>query len=108
MKHKMSRMESNREVRRILNKHGVNLGYCQYSCCGKEVRLSGWLCKQDESDYNGMQIESMIQDFQRLMYGYTIVGEFDNWVFSTDHIMKLAQADEEVHEDDSEEEAEAS
>lgn len=88
---KLSRLEANKEVRRVLNRHGVDLSYCQYSVAGMEVRLTGWLCKLDTSDYNGSQIESMIQEFMRLLPGFTIVGSLDNWSFSTDHISYLGE-----------------
>lgn len=88
---KLSRLESNKEARRVLNKHGVDLSYAQYSCCGMDVRLSGWLCKHDGSDFNGPQIESMIHDFQRLLPGYTITGEFDNWNFNSERISYVGE-----------------
>ena len=86
---KLSRLEANKEVRRVLNRHGVDLSYCQYSVAGMEIRLTGWLCKLDTSDFNGSQIESMIQEFMRLLPGFSIVGSLDNWSFSTDHISFL-------------------
>jgi hypothetical protein len=86
MKTKLTRMESSKEVRRVLNRNGVNLSYCNYSCAGKEIRLTGWLCKYDESDYNGGQIEGLMQDFERYLPGFTVVGELENWSFSSDQI----------------------
>ncbi|MCM2351517.1 MAG: hypothetical protein NDI69_15955 [Bacteriovoracaceae bacterium] len=83
---KLSRLEATKEVRRVLNRHGVDLSYCQYSVAGMEVRLTGWLCKLNTSNFNGSQIESMIQEFMRLLPGYSIVGSLDNWSFSSDHI----------------------
>lgn len=90
---KLSRLESNKETRRVLNKHGVDLSYTQYSCCGMDIRLSGWLCKHDGSDFNGPQIEALIHDFQRFLNGYTISGEFDNWNFTTERISYLGERD---------------
>ncbi len=86
---KFSRLEANKEVRRVLNRHGADLAYTQYSVAGMDVRLTGWLCKSDTSDYNAAQIETMIQEFQRYLPGYTVSGDFDNWNFSTDHITFL-------------------
>ena len=86
---KMSRMEANKEVRRVLNRHGVDLCYTQYSVAGMDIRLTGWLCKSDTSDFNASQIETMIQEFQRYLQGYSVTGDFDNWSFSTDHITYL-------------------
>ncbi len=83
---KLSRLESNKEARRVLNRHGVDLSYCQYSCSEKEVRLTGILVRFDGTQFKAQQIEGMIFDFQRLLPGYVIVGELDNWSFSSDHI----------------------
>jgi hypothetical protein len=91
---KFSRMEANKEVRRNLNRHGVDLSYAQYSVTGMEIRLTGWLCKHDSSDFNAAQIESMIMDFQRLLPGYSVCGQFDNWIFGTDHISQVGKSGE--------------
>ena len=103
---KLSRLEANKEVRRVLHRHGVDLQYCQYSVAGMEIRLSGWLCKHDTSDFNGTQIESMIHEFMRLLPGFTISGAFDNWSFSTDHINYLGDGRDTGHSSGSEEEQE--
>jgi hypothetical protein len=88
---KMTRMEANKEVRRVLNRHGVDLAYTQYSVGGMDIRLTGWLCKHDGSDYNGPQIEAMIHEFQRILSGYSISGDFENWSFTSDHISYLGE-----------------
>ena len=103
---KMSRMESNKEARRVLNKHGVDLGYCQYSCCGSDVLLTGWLCKHDGSDFNGPQIQALIGDFQRLLPGFTISGDFDNWSFNSESISFLGDKTEAKDDGGGEENAE--
>ncbi len=88
---KFSRMEANKEARRILNRHGVDLSYTQYSVAGMDVRLTGRLCKYDGSDFNTAQIESIVQEFQRYLPGYTVSGDFENWNFSTNHITSLGE-----------------
>lgn len=88
---KLSRMESNKAARRILNRHMVDLAYCQYSCCGMEVKLTGWLCKPDGSDFSGPQIESIIHDFQRHLPGYMVLGTFENWNFNSERISYLGE-----------------
>jgi len=92
-------MEANKEVRRILNRHGVDLSYTQYSVAGMDIRLTGWMCKTDNSDFNGSQIEGMIQEFQRVLAGYSISGDFDNWNFSSDHISYLGDKKESDEEE---------
>lgn len=94
LKKKQSRLETSKEVRRVLNRHGVDLSFCVYSCYGLEVRLSGWLCKTDGSDFNTAQIEGIINDFQRSLAGYNLFGEFDNWHFSTERITFVGDRDE--------------
>lgn len=83
---KLSRMESNKEARRVLARHQTDFSYCQYSCCGMEVRLTGWLVKTDGTDFNGPQIEAIIFDFHRHLPGYTVMGEFENWNFNSERI----------------------
>jgi hypothetical protein len=91
---KMSRLESSKEVRRVLNRHGVDLSYTQYSASGYEVRLQGWLCKIDGSEFHGLQLEALIQDLQRKLPGFFINGDMDNWKFNSDHIQYLADRKE--------------
>jgi hypothetical protein len=88
---KMTRLECSKEVRRGLNRHGVDLGYCQYSASGNEVRLTGWLCKIDGAEFHGLEIESLIMDFQRKLPGFFINGDCDNWKFTSEHIQYLAE-----------------
>lgn len=91
---KMTRMECSKEARRVLNRNGVDLGYCQYSCTGYEIRLTGWLCKHDGSDFQPQQIEAMIGDFKQTLAGFTVFGELDNWQFSSDQISYLGDSEE--------------
>jgi hypothetical protein len=93
MSQKMTRMESNKAARTVLNRHQVDLAYCQYSCCGMEVKLTGWLCKHDGTDFNGPQISAIIFDFQRYLTGFTISGDFDNWNFTSDRISFVGERD---------------
>jgi hypothetical protein len=94
MSKKLSRMESNKAARSILNRHRVDLAYCQYSCCGMEIKLTGWLCKSDGSDFNGPQIEALIFDFQRHLNGFTVSGDFDNWNFNSERISYVGQKED--------------
>jgi hypothetical protein len=95
---KLTRLEANKEVRRTLNRHGVDLSYTQYSVAGLDIRLTGWLCKTDNSDFNSSQIEGMIHEFQRILAGYSISGDFDNWNFSSDHISHIGARDKKDEE----------
>jgi hypothetical protein len=90
---KLSRMEANKEVRRVLSRHYVDLSYCQYSVAGLEIRITGWLCKIDSSDFSASHIEGIVHEFQRRLPGYYVAGETDNWCFNTDHISYKGQQD---------------
>ena len=83
---KMTRMESSKEARRVLNRNGVDLSYCQYSVAGYEIRLTGWLCKVDGSDFNAAQVEGLIHDFKKTLQGFYIAGDLDNWSFTSEYI----------------------
>lgn len=86
---KLSRLEANKEARRVLSKNGVNLSYAQYSVSGREIRLTGWLCHQDYSNFNAHEIEMIVQDLIRVLPGFIIAGDFENWKFSSDYITQL-------------------
>lgn len=92
---KLSRLEANKNVRRILNRHGVDLSHAQYSVSGMDIRLTGWLSKLDGSDFSASQIEGMVHEFQRILNGFTISGDFENWNFSSDHISHVGGKEEE-------------
>lgn len=83
---KLSRLEANKEARRVLAKHGVDLSECQYSCSSSELRINGYLQKNDRSEFHSQEIEALVIDFQRHLPGFYISGECENWKFSTDHI----------------------
>lgn len=90
---KLSRLECNKETRRLLVRNGVDLGYCQFSSFGFDIILTGWLCHTDESDYTPGQIENMIHDFHRALPGYTVTGDFDNWNFNSERISYIGDKD---------------
>lgn len=90
---KMTRLECSKEVRRVLNRNGVDLSYCQYSVAGYEIRLTGWLCKQDGSDFIPGQVEGLIYDFKRTLQGFYIAGDLDNWNFTSEYISYLGDRD---------------
>lgn len=103
----MSRLESSKEVRRILNRFGVDLGQCQYGVFGREICLNGMLLKTDGSDFGAQEIEFMIHEFQAVLRGYTVRGDMDNWQFTSDHIACLNKegSHEEAQEEESDEAA---
>jgi hypothetical protein len=103
---KLSRMEANKEARRVLSRHRVDLSYCMYSCSGNEVRLTGELIKSDGGDFSATMIEGMIQEFCRKLPGFAIVGELDNWSFSGTHITSTGKGKEEEEKEKDEQKKE--
>jgi hypothetical protein len=95
-------MEANREVRRVLTRNAVDLGYTQYSVAGYDVRLTGWLLKVDTTDFNIHQVELMVQEFQRRLPGYFISGDLDNWNFTTEYITYIGDKLKNNQEEDEE------
>ena len=108
---KFSRMEANKIVSRVLSRHTVDLSQAQYSVSGKDIRLTGHLCKTDGSHMAANHIETMVQEFMRYLPGFYITGDFDNWSFTSDHITFLGEDDQESYyeeEDSTDLESEAS
>jgi hypothetical protein len=86
---KLSRMEASKEVRRILIRHQIDLSLAQYSVSGYEIRITGWLVKNDTSAFNASGVENLIEDFQRRLPNYFISGDMDNWKFTITYITYL-------------------
>lgn len=99
---KLSRMEASKEVRRILVKNSVDLSLAQYLVAGYEIRLSGWLIRIDQMDFTPKQVEIMIEEFQRRLPQYMLIGDMDNWNFTAAYITYLG--DPRDQDDDQEKE----
>ena len=82
-------MEANKEVRRILIKHQIDLSLTQYSVCGYEIRITGWLIKNDNTEFTASGVENLIEEFQRRLPNYFISGDMDNWKFTITYITYL-------------------
>jgi hypothetical protein len=97
---KLTRLEANKEVRRVLNRHNADLSYVQYSVAGTEIRLTGFLVKIDATDFTTNQIEVLIQEFQRKLPGYYVTGDMENWNFSIEHIIYVGEKKDQIEEDE--------
>lgn len=86
----MSRLEANREVRRIFVKHGVDTNKLHFSCQGKTVFLTGDLLKDGGQDIEQKHIEMILFDLERL--GIRINCELGNWTISPGTISKKGAA----------------
>ena len=71
-----SKATMSKEVRRVLNKHRVDLSVLDYSYGGSSVRLSGGLWKSDGSDFSVEALGYLITD----LYPYgTLYTDLVNW-----------------------------
>ena len=83
-----SRLDTNREVRRIFVRHGVDTSKIHFSCQGKSLQLSGILLKEGGTDIESNIVEAISQELTRL--GVRIVCELENWSFMDGSISKKA------------------
>ncbi len=89
MKVRPSRFEINKEIRHVLARHGVDPSLITFQTYGYEVSLQGILWHNDNSDFNGAQVEALIQDFNNTLPGYEIRGDTENWVFNNQSLQRL-------------------
>lgn len=71
-----TKAELSKEVRRILNKHRVDLTVLDYSYGGSSVRLTGGLWRVDGSDFSVEAISYLISDLYPFGVLYT---DLVNW-----------------------------
>ena len=74
-----SRYEINRNVKRILVRHAVDLMALQFYCSGETVYLSGKLKKEPKGEFSPAQIEVMIRELTSLPYVKNLQFELNNW-----------------------------
>ena len=83
-----TKAEMSKEVRRILNKHRVDLTVLDYSYGGSSVRLSGGLWKSDGSDFSVEALTYLMND----LYPYgTLYSDLVNWDLTGGTIRAISQ-----------------
>jgi len=73
---KASKAEMSKEVRRVLNKHRVDLSVMEYSYGGSSIRLSGGLWRVDGSDFTPEAVSYLVSDLGKFGSIYT---DLVNW-----------------------------
>ena len=73
---KATKAEMSKEVRRVLNKHRVDLSVLAYSYGGSSIRLSGGLWRVDGSDFTPEAVSYLVSDLGRFGSIYT---DLVNW-----------------------------
>lgn len=89
---KLSRLESNKEIRRALVRSGADMEQIYYSCHGRSVSLSGKLCRSTGGEMSTSNVEMLLQDMNRL--GLQIHSELENWHISEGSISKKRASSE--------------
>lgn len=62
----LSRLEANKEVRRIFVRHGIDTSKVQFSCQGKSLTLAGGLFKEGGQEVENSCVETIIQELSRI------------------------------------------
>lgn len=88
VKQQQSRLEANREIRRVLVKNGVDTTKLHYSCHGRMISLSGGIYKEGGKDLPTSNIESIFAELTRM--GFHFNCDLDNWVITEGSISKKA------------------
>lgn len=85
-----SRLEANKEARRIFVRHGIDTTKVHFSCHGKSLLLTGGLYKETGEDIESKIIEVIFQELSRM--GLRITCELENWTFSDGSVSKKGPA----------------
>jgi hypothetical protein len=94
LKKQPSRAEINKDVRRILVKHSVDTGKLAFSCSGKLLTMTGYLCKSDGKELEMRTLEIVIQDLAKM--GLQLYCDLENWSVSNGTVSKKASKDAEA------------
>lgn len=91
VKHVPSRAETNKEIRRILVRHGVDTGQLSFSCSGRLLTMTGYLCKSDGNELEMKTLEIIVTDLSRM--GLQLYCDLENWSVSNGLVSKKARKD---------------
>ena len=73
---KLSRFVLNKKVRQLLSRYRADFTQLSYSCTGRNLRLSGRLCREGGKDFKFRVLENLIKEILKL--GVHIVSELEN------------------------------
>jgi hypothetical protein len=94
LKKQPSRAEINKDVRRVLVRHSVDTGKLAFSCSGKLLTMTGYLCKSDGNELDMKMLEVIVQDLARM--GLQLYCDLENWSVSNGTVSKKASKDAEA------------
>jgi hypothetical protein len=73
---KLSRFVINKKVRQLFSKYRADFTQLSYSCTGRNLRLSGKLCREGGKDFKFRVLENLMKEIMKL--GVNIVSELEN------------------------------
>ena len=83
----LSRLEANKEVRRIFVRHGIDTSKIQFSCQGRSLALAGGLYKESGQEVESSCVEIILQELFRI--GIKVGNcELVNWDITESSISK--------------------
>jgi hypothetical protein len=82
----MSRVDANREIRRIFARHRVSTSSLQFMCNGKNLLLTGSLLNDSGQELEQSVVDQVVQELSRT--GLRINSELDNWNISEGAVSK--------------------
>lgn len=89
MRKKLSRFEVNKCIRQICARHRVDMGVTSFQTLGYEIVITGILWHTDDSDFDAIQVETLVKDFQSTLVDFQVRGETENWFFNGSSIKSV-------------------
>jgi hypothetical protein len=89
MRKKLTRFEVNKCIRQICARHRVDMGVTSFQTLGYEIVITGILWHTDDTDFDAIQVETLVKDFQSTLVDFQIRGETENWYFNGSSIKSV-------------------
>jgi hypothetical protein len=86
MKKAPSRLEVNKDIRRILVRHSVDTTKLQFTCSGKLITMTGGIYGEGGKELTLSNIDAIFKDITRM--GMRVYCELENWTITDGSISK--------------------
>lgn len=93
MKKAPSRLEINKDIRRILVRHSVDTSKLNFTCAGKTITMYGGIYGEGGKELSHSNVDAVFKDIARL--GLRVYCELENYTVSEGAVMKKATKEEE-------------
>lgn len=89
-----SRLEINKDIRRILVRHSVDTTKLHFTCAGKTITMTGGIYGDGGKELSHSNVDAVFKDIARL--GMRVYCELENYTVSDGSVMKKASKEEEA------------